>query len=46
LLFGALAVLLAIPAASAAETLIDVLVFGHEPPPTPATVLHRLLSGK
>ena len=35
LLFGALAVILAIPAASAAETLIDVLVFGHEPPPTP-----------
>ncbi len=35
LLFGALAVVLAIPAASAAETLIDVLVFGHEPPPTP-----------
>jgi predicted PurR-regulated permease PerM len=35
LLFGALAVVLAIPAASAAETLIDVLVFGHDPPPTP-----------
>ena len=35
LLFGALAVILAIPAASAAETLIDVLVFGHEPPSTP-----------
>jgi predicted PurR-regulated permease PerM len=35
LLFGAFAVVLAIPAASAAETLIDVLVFGHEPPPTP-----------
>jgi len=35
LLFGALAVILAIPAASAAETLIDVLVFGHDPPPTP-----------
>ncbi len=35
LLFGAFAVILAIPAASAAETLIDVLVFGHEPPPTP-----------
>jgi predicted PurR-regulated permease PerM len=35
LLFGALAVILAIPAASAAETLIDVLVFGHEPPSKP-----------
>jgi predicted PurR-regulated permease PerM len=35
LLFGALAVILAIPAASAAETLIDVLVFGHDPPSTP-----------
>jgi predicted PurR-regulated permease PerM len=35
LLFGALAVVLAIPAASAAETLIDVLVFGHDPPSTP-----------
>jgi predicted PurR-regulated permease PerM len=35
LLFGALAVILAIPAASAAETLVDVLVFGHDPPPTP-----------
>jgi RNA polymerase sigma factor (sigma-70 family) len=35
ILFGALAVILAIPAASAAETLIDVLVFGHEPPSAP-----------
>ena len=35
LLFGAFAVVLAIPAASSAETLIDVLVFGHDPPPTP-----------
>lgn len=35
LLFGALAVILAIPAASAAETLVDVLVFGHEPPTAP-----------
>jgi predicted PurR-regulated permease PerM len=41
LLFGALAVILAIPAASAAETLIDVLVFGHEPPSTPPS--RRLL---
>ena len=36
LLFGALAVILAIPAVSAAATLIDVLVFGHEPPPPPS----------
>ena len=35
LLFGALAVVLAIPAASAAETLVDVLVFGHDPPSAP-----------
>jgi len=35
LLFGALAVILAIPAASAAETLVDVLVFGHDPPTAP-----------
>jgi predicted PurR-regulated permease PerM len=41
LLFGALAVILAIPAASAAETLIDVLVFGHEPPETPPPRLRR-----
>jgi predicted PurR-regulated permease PerM len=35
ILFGALAVVLAVPAVSAAETLIDVLVFGHDPPATP-----------
>jgi predicted PurR-regulated permease PerM len=35
-LFGPLGVILAIPAVSAAATLIDVLVFGHEPPPPPA----------
>src|SRR5215467_594785 len=35
LLFGAFAVILAIPAASAAETLVDVLVFGHDPPTPP-----------
>jgi len=35
LLFGAFAVILAIPAASAAETLVDVLVFGHDPPAPP-----------
>lgn len=35
LIFGAFAVILAIPAASAAATLVDVLVFGHEPPAKP-----------
>jgi predicted PurR-regulated permease PerM len=35
LLFGAFAVVLAIPAASAAASLIDVLVLGHEPPEAP-----------
>jgi predicted PurR-regulated permease PerM len=35
LIFGAFAVVLAIPAASAAATLVDVLVFGHEPPAQP-----------
>ena len=35
ILFGALGVILAIPAVSAAATLIDVLVFGHEPPAPP-----------
>jgi predicted PurR-regulated permease PerM len=34
-LFGGLAVVLAIPAVSAAATLIDVLVLGHEPPAAP-----------
>jgi predicted PurR-regulated permease PerM len=34
-LFGAFAVILAIPAASAAGTLIEVLVLGHEPPEPP-----------
>ena len=31
-LFGGLAVILAVPVTSAVATLIDVLVFGHEPP--------------
>jgi predicted PurR-regulated permease PerM len=34
LLFGGFAVILAIPAASAAATLIDVLVLGHDLPPS------------
>lgn len=33
LLFGAFAVILAIPVTSAVATLVDVLVLGHEPPP-------------
>jgi hypothetical protein len=35
LLFDAFAVILAIPAASAAATLIDVLVLGQDPPAKP-----------
>ena len=42
LLFGAFAVILAIPATSAVATLIDVLVLDHEPPAAPA---RRTLSG-
>ncbi len=41
LLFGAFAVILAIPAASAAATLIDVLVLGHDPPATPPPASRR-----
>src|SRR5262249_13216391 len=40
LLFGAFAVILAIPAVSAAATLIDVLVLGHEPPSAPPPRKH------
>jgi predicted PurR-regulated permease PerM len=39
LIFGALAVVLAIPATSAVATLIDVFVLDHEPPPEPAAGL-------
>jgi hypothetical protein len=35
LIFGGLAVILAIPAVSAAATVIDVIVLGHEPPAAP-----------
>ena len=35
-LFGAFAVILAIPATSTVATLIDVLVLDHEPPASPA----------
>ena len=45
LIFGAFAVILAIPAASAAATLVDVLVFGHEPPATPPPRKLRLGRG-
>ena len=46
LIFGALAVILAIPAASAAETLIDVLVFGHDPPSAPPPRARALRIGR
>ena len=36
LLFGAFAVILAIPVTSAVQTLIDVFVLDHDPPPDPA----------
>jgi predicted PurR-regulated permease PerM len=45
LIFGGFAVILAIPAASAAATLIDVLVFGHEPPSKPPPRRLRLRRG-
>ena len=35
-LFGGLAVVLAVPFTSAVATLIDVLVLGHDPPPAQA----------
>jgi predicted PurR-regulated permease PerM len=35
ILFGAFAVILAVPATSAAASLIDVLVLGHDPPAAP-----------
>ena len=42
LLFGAFAVILAIPATSAVQTLIDVFVLDHDPPPEPEHQhLHR-----
>lgn len=44
LIFGAFAVILAIPAASAAATLVDVLVLGHdapEPPPPRQSLKQR-----
>ncbi len=40
-LFGAFAVILAIPATSAVATLIDVLVLDHEPPTSPARRTHN-----
>jgi len=40
IVFGAFAVILAIPATSAVATLIDVLVLDHEPPAAPARRAH------
>jgi predicted PurR-regulated permease PerM len=48
LLFGGLAVILAVPVTSAVATLIDVLVLGHEPPveePSPRSLRLRRSSG-
>ena len=46
MLFGGLAVILAVPFTSAVATLIDVLVLGHEPPTEqPRRSLRRLRSG-
>lgn len=42
-LFGGLAVILAVPFTSAVATLIDVLVLGHEPPTEQPRRSHRLL---
>jgi predicted PurR-regulated permease PerM len=41
-LFGGLAVILAVPFTSAVATLVDVLVLGHEPPTAPARRSLRL----
>jgi predicted PurR-regulated permease PerM len=43
LLFGGLAVILAIPVTSAVATVIDVLVLGHEPPAEPVRARRRML---
>lgn len=44
LLFGGLAVALAVPVTSAVATLIDVLVLDHEPPPQPVLRRHMVPS--
>jgi predicted PurR-regulated permease PerM len=46
LLFGGLAVVLAIPVTSAVATLIDVLVLDHEPPPEPVLRRRRVAPGR
>src|SRR5262249_6070128 len=42
--FGGLAVVLAVPVTSAVETLIDVFVLDREPPPEPVRRRRRMLS--
>jgi len=44
--FGGIAVVLAVPAASAVATLIDVFVLDHDPPPQPAQRRPRALSSE
>jgi predicted PurR-regulated permease PerM len=46
LLFGALAVVIAVPAVSAVQTLIEVLVFGHDPPAAPPPRTRTLRIGR
>jgi predicted PurR-regulated permease PerM len=43
LLFGAFAVVLAVPVTSAVATLIDVFVLDHDPPPPPPKGRRRLV---
>jgi predicted PurR-regulated permease PerM len=45
-LFGGLAVILAVPFTSAVATLIDVLVLGHEPPTAPPRRSLRLVAAR
>jgi predicted PurR-regulated permease PerM len=44
--FGGIAVVLAVPAASAVATLIDVFVLDHDPPPQPAPHRPRAISSE
>jgi predicted PurR-regulated permease PerM len=44
--FGGIAVILAVPAASAVATLIDVFVLDHDPPPQPAQHRPRAISSE
>jgi predicted PurR-regulated permease PerM len=45
-IFGGLAVILAVPFTSAVATLIDVFVLDHDPPPVPARRRRFALSGR